>query len=472
MTSGKPAGDGAGVNRAGAARGEAHLLAALRGELARWGVDAHLEQGGLWSRLRVCHPSDDPAAGFDLNVIVASLGGQRCYCWPRAIPIGPVTQLTRVAGYITAALTQTDPGGTAEGEIASLTVYRLLREAREDIRTPMRRQPRPARATRRAPRTGELAIPPAANPVPAAVQARVRAPQARSQQIMALPRELGRPAATPAQIAAQAAASQRRLTQAMAALRDAPDLADAVTAGRLTLTAAYRNTRARTRAAPDLDTLSYLTAGEMAGLLRVSPMTVYRLIASGDLDATKAGASWRIPAPAARRYLARHTTAAPAQATGHASTQGPAQPGAAQGAADPGTPPPAGARGNQERLLAPAEVGVLFGVDPRTVTIWANHGLLTPVRTPGGHRRYRDADVAALLTGTDAAHAQPRADPGHPRAGHRDRSGGNHATVRRANGGEAEDQVSARPAHIPAKYRRRSGTHRDSDPHDPARETP
>ncbi len=394
MTSGKPAGDGAGVNRAGAARGEAHLLAALRGELARWGVDAHLEQAGLWSRLRVCHPRDDPAAGFDLNVIVASLGGQRCYCWPRAIPIGPVTQLTQVADYITAALTQTDPGGTAEGEIASLTVYRLLREAREDIGTPMRRQPRPAPATRRAPRTGELAIPTAANPVPAAVQARVTAPQARSQQMMALARELGRPAATPAQIAAQAAASQRRLTQAMAVLRDAPDLADAVTAGRLTLTAAYRNTRARARAAPDLDTLSYLTAGEMAGLLRVSPMTVYRLIASGDLDATKAGGSWRIPAPAARRYLARHTTAAPTQTSGQASTQG---------SADAGSRAPAGARGNQERLLVPAEVAVLFGVDPRTVTLWANRGQLTPVRTPGGHRRYRDAEVAALLAGTDAA---------------------------------------------------------------------
>jgi hypothetical protein len=102
-----------------------------------------------------------------------------------------------------------------------------------------------------------------------------------------------------------------------------------------------------------------------------------------------------------------HTIAAPAQTTGHATTQGPAQPGAPQGAADPGTPPPAGARGNQERLLAPAEVGALFGVDPRTVTIWANHGLLTPVRTPGGHRRYRDADVAALLTGTDAATLSP-----------------------------------------------------------------
>lgn len=407
MTSGKPAGERAGVNRADAGRGEEHLLAALRGELARRGVRSDLEQRGLWSRLRVHHPSEDPAAGFDLNVIVASLAGQRCYCWPRAIPIGPVTQPAQAAGYITATLTQTAPGDTEAEGIASLTVHRLLSEARADIGTPLNRQPRPLPAGRRGPRPAEVTTPATTSHGNTAVPGAVTAPRARSQQIMALARELAGPGAATAQVATRAAASPRRLTQAMAVLRDAPDLAAAVTAGRLTLTAAYRNTRARTCAEPGLDTLSYVTAGEMAGLLRVSPMTVYRLIASGHLDAIKAGSSWRIPAPAARRYLVRHTIAAPAQATGHASTQGPAQPGAAQGAADPGTPPPASARGNQERLLAPAEVGALFGVDPRTVTIWANHGLLTPVRTPGGHRRYRDADVASLLTSTDAATLSP-----------------------------------------------------------------
>ena len=49
-----------------------------------------------------------------------------------------------------------------------------------------------------------------------------------------------------------------------------------------------------------------------------------------------------------------------------------------------------------ERLLTPAEVASLFGVDPRTVTRWASAGRLTPMRTPGGHRRYKRSEVFAL----------------------------------------------------------------------------
>jgi excisionase family DNA binding protein len=49
-----------------------------------------------------------------------------------------------------------------------------------------------------------------------------------------------------------------------------------------------------------------------------------------------------------------------------------------------------------DRLLTPAEVASLFGVDPRTVTRWATSGRLSPVRTPGGHRRYRRSEVLAL----------------------------------------------------------------------------
>lgn len=50
------------------------------------------------------------------------------------------------------------------------------------------------------------------------------------------------------------------------------------------------------------------------------------------------------------------------------------------------------------RLLSPAAVARLFGVDPRTVTRWANDGILHPITTPGGHRRYKATEVAALLT--------------------------------------------------------------------------
>src|SRR5438046_5359545 len=53
-----------------------------------------------------------------------------------------------------------------------------------------------------------------------------------------------------------------------------------------------------------------------------------------------------------------------------------------------------------EPLLTPAEVATMFRVDPKTVTRWARAGKLTSVRTLGGHRRYREAEVRALLAGT------------------------------------------------------------------------
>ncbi len=51
----------------------------------------------------------------------------------------------------------------------------------------------------------------------------------------------------------------------------------------------------------------------------------------------------------------------------------------------------------QEGLLTPAEVASLFRVDPKTVTRWAKAGKLTSIRTLGGHRRYKDSEVKALL---------------------------------------------------------------------------
>jgi excisionase family DNA binding protein len=51
-----------------------------------------------------------------------------------------------------------------------------------------------------------------------------------------------------------------------------------------------------------------------------------------------------------------------------------------------------------EKLLTPAEVASLFRVDPKTVTRWAKAGKLNSIRTLGGHRRYREVEVRALLT--------------------------------------------------------------------------
>ena len=55
-----------------------------------------------------------------------------------------------------------------------------------------------------------------------------------------------------------------------------------------------------------------------------------------------------------------------------------------------------------EALLTPAEVASMFRVDPKTVTRWAKSGKLTSIRTLGGHRRYREAEVKALLAGIPA----------------------------------------------------------------------
>lgn len=59
---------------------------------------------------------------------------------------------------------------------------------------------------------------------------------------------------------------------------------------------------------PDALSIKYLTVAEMAGLLRVSPTTIRRLISNGQLQAIRVGRGrcTRIPESAARAYLATH----------------------------------------------------------------------------------------------------------------------------------------------------------------------
>ena len=66
-----------------------------------------------------------------------------------------------------------------------------------------------------------------------------------------------------------------------------------------------------------------------------------------------------------------------------------------------------------DELLTPAEVAALFRVDPKTVTRWAKAGKLSAIRTLGGHRRFRESEVLALLNG-DARPAGPEAGPAAP----------------------------------------------------------
>ncbi len=52
-----------------------------------------------------------------------------------------------------------------------------------------------------------------------------------------------------------------------------------------------------------LEDVSFLTVAEVAGVMRVSKMTVYRMVHSGELTAVRVGRSFRVPAKAVREYL-------------------------------------------------------------------------------------------------------------------------------------------------------------------------
>jgi excisionase family DNA binding protein len=70
-----------------------------------------------------------------------------------------------------------------------------------------------------------------------------------------------------------------------------------------------------------------------------------------------------------------------------------------------------------DRLLTPGEVAALFRVDPKTVTRWAAAGRIGSIRTPGGHRRFRESEVRALLAGEGTAGEHPDVHPnGRPNA--------------------------------------------------------
>jgi len=50
-----------------------------------------------------------------------------------------------------------------------------------------------------------------------------------------------------------------------------------------------------------------------------------------------------------------------------------------------------------QRLLRAGEVAVLLQVSRRSVAAWASRGLIPFIETPGGHRRFRAADIRALV---------------------------------------------------------------------------
>lgn len=63
------------------------------------------------------------------------------------------------------------------------------------------------------------------------------------------------------------------------------------------------------------------------------------------------------------------------------------------GALEPGRSP----TGSDDDLLTSAEVAALFGVDRRTVVLWAKGGRIRALRTPGGQHRFRAEEILSLF---------------------------------------------------------------------------
>jgi excisionase family DNA binding protein len=54
---------------------------------------------------------------------------------------------------------------------------------------------------------------------------------------------------------------------------------------------------------PALAEVKFLTVAEVAGVMRVSKMTVYRMVHAGELPAVRVGRSFRVPEKAVHDYL-------------------------------------------------------------------------------------------------------------------------------------------------------------------------
>ena len=61
----------------------------------------------------------------------------------------------------------------------------------------------------------------------------------------------------------------------------------------------------------DLSDIAFLTVAEVAAVMRVSKMTVYRLVHSGELPAVRVGRSFRVSATVVREYLTTSNNASP-----------------------------------------------------------------------------------------------------------------------------------------------------------------
>lgn len=56
----------------------------------------------------------------------------------------------------------------------------------------------------------------------------------------------------------------------------------------------------------DFSSVRFLTVAEVAAMMRVSRMTVYRMVHAGDLPAIRFGKSFRVPESAVEAVLSQH----------------------------------------------------------------------------------------------------------------------------------------------------------------------
>ncbi len=72
----------------------------------------------------------------------------------------------------------------------------------------------------------------------------------------------------------------------------------------------------------------------------------------------------------------------------------------------------------KDRWLALKPAAALLGVDETTLRQWADQGKVRAFRTPGGHRRFREVDVRALLRPSRTGADEQVADTLRHRAAH------------------------------------------------------
>lgn len=68
-----------------------------------------------------------------------------------------------------------------------------------------------------------------------------------------------------------------------------------------------------------------------------------------------------------------------------------------------------------ERVYTPIQVAKLFRVDSKTVTRWAQRGLVGSFRTVGGHRRFYADEIDKLIADS---HSGAKREGGEGHVGH------------------------------------------------------